>query len=418
MKYKYKLWLIFSALFLLLTSGIIFVEATSEINYKRSIILSRLDAYSDLLSHTTDYDSVRTLLPKNLRITVITKKGDVVYDTYNSSGHIENHLQRPEIKECMSKGNGDAIRMSETVHQKYFYYAKRHEDNIIRLSQPFEVDLQNFFRPDWIVLLSIFLIFTVLLLFTIILMEKYNKRIKEAEEKRIHILKQQMTNNISHELKTPVSSIRAYLETLSEHPDLDDDRKRIFIERSYHQTLRLSELLNDISIINKIEEAPEQFTMEEVNLSAIVEEIKEEFSQKFVQNGQHFENLLPENLTILGNYGLLYSLFRNLVENSVKYAGEGCTLHVACSAQGDKFLHFVYYDTGKGVPEQHLSKLFERFFRIDEGRDLLTGGSGLGLSIVKNSVLFHQGSISARNREEGGLAFFFTLAKKSTQKVN
>lgn len=417
MKYKYKLWIIFSLLFLLLSSGVIVMEAISEVNYKRAIILARLDSYSDILAQTDDYQSVRSVLPNDLRITVLRKDGNVIYDSYESPSSFENHLQRPEVKDCLNEGSGNAIRMSETSHRKYFYYAKRHGNNIIRLAQPFEVNLQNFFRPDWVMLITIFLIFIVLLLCTLLLMARYNKKTKEAEEKRIRLLKQQMTNNISHELKTPVSSIRGYLETLSEHPDIDGERRQLFIERSYSQTLRLSELLNDISIINKIEEAPEQFSVEEVNLYNIVEEIAEEFSQKIVQNHQRVENLLPPDLSVSGNYGLLYSLFRNLMENSVKYGGEGCVLHVECSAKGDKFLHFVYYDTGKGVPEQYLNKIFDRFFRVDEGRDSQTGGSGLGLSIVKNSVAFHQGSISAHNCEDGGLSFFFTLSKKSMERM-
>ena len=413
MKYKHKLWIIFSILFLLLSSGVIIMEATSELNYKRAIIMARLDGYSDILSQTDNYQAVRSTLPKDLRITILSDDGNVIYDSYEPSSLFENHLQRPEVKDCLNEGRGNAIRMSETSHRKYFYYAKRHSNNIIRLAQPFEVNLQNFFRPDWVILITIFLIFIVLLLFTLLLLARYNKKTKEAEEKRIRLLKQQMTNNISHELKTPVSSIRGYLETLSEHPEIEAERRQIFIERSYNQTLRLSELLNDISIINKIEEAPEQFSVEDVNLHNIVEEIAEEFSQKIAQNNQTVENALPSDISVSGNYGLLYSLFRNLMENSVKYGGEGCVLHVECSAKGDKFLHFVYYDTGKGVPEQYLNKIFDRFFRVDEGRDSQTGGSGLGLSIVKNSVAFHQGSISAHNREEGGLAFFFTLAKKS-----
>lgn len=265
--------------------------------------------------------------------------------------------------------------------------------------------------PGWIILITLFLIFTVLLLCILLLTERYDKKTKEAEDKRIRLLKQQMTNNISHELKTPVSSIRGYLETLTEHPDIDAEKRKLFIEKSYQQTLRLSELLNDISIINKIEEAPEQFSIEEVNLYNIVEDIFQEFSQKLKEKQQQTENLLPKHLTIFGNYGLLYSLFRNLIENSVKYADTGCTLHIECSVQGEKFLHFIYYDNGKGVAEEYLNRIFDRFFRVDEGRDSKTGGSGLGLSIVKNSVLFHHGSISAHLRETGGLSFFFSLSK-------
>ncbi|MCQ2280155.1 MAG: ATP-binding protein [Bacteroidales bacterium] len=412
MKYKYKLWAIFSVLFLLLFSGVIAMKISSEQNYKRSFILARLDGYADILAQTDDYQSIHSILPKDLRITILSKDGVVVYDSYEYSNGYENHIQRPEIKDCLRKGTGNAIRTSATSHQKNFYYAKRVGNNIIRVAQPFEMQLRDFFRPDWIIFITILLVFLVLWLCILLLVGRYNKKNKEAEEKRIRLLKQQMTNNISHELKTPVSSIRGYLETLSEYPDLDAERRQLFVERSYLQTLRLSELLNDISIINKIEEAPEQFSVEEVNLFNIVNEITEEFSQKIVQNKQSVENMLPVDLTVSGNYGLLYSLFRNLMENSVKYGGEGCELCVECSAVGDKFIHLVYYDTGKGVPDQYLHKIFDRFFRVDEGRDSHAGGSGLGLSIVKNSVAFHHGSISAHNREEGGLTFFFTLAKK------
>lgn len=416
MKYKHSLWIFYTIIFLLFSSSVIVLELISEQNYKRSIILSRLDSYSVILSQTDDYETILPLLPEDLRITILDATGGVTFDSYESSNTLENHLQRPEVKDCLSKGSGNAIRTSETSHQKYLYYAKQYNTRIIRLAQPFEINLRHYFRPDWDILISIFLIFTALLLCFFLLTERYNKKANEAEDKRIRLLKQQMTNNISHELKTPVSSIRGYLETLSEHPDIDAERRQLFIEKSYHQSLRLSELLNDISVINNIEEAPEQFSIEEVNIPAVINDILEEFSQKMAQNRQQADIVLPENLTISGNYGLLYSLFRNLIENSVKYAGEGCTIHLECSAQGEKFLHFVYSDNGKGVPEEHLDHIFDRFFRIDEGRDSKTGGSGLGLSIVKNSVTFHHGSISAHLQKDGGLAFFFTLQKQHYQR--
>lgn len=416
MKYKHSLWIFYTIIFLLFSSSVIVLELISEQNYKRSIILSRLDSYSVILSQTDDYETILPLLPEDLRITILDATGGVTFDSYESSNTLENHLQRPEVKDCLSKGSGNAIRTSETSHQKYLYYAKQYNTRIIRLAQPFEINLRHYFRPDWDILISIFLIFTALLLCFFLLTERYNKKANEAEDKRIRLLKQQMTNNISHELKTPVSSIRGYLETLSEHPDIDAERRQLFIEKSYHQSLRLSELLNDISVINNIEEAPEQFSIEEVNIPAVINDILEEFSQKMAQNRQQADIVLPENLTISGNYGLLYSLFRNLIENSVKYAGEGCTIHLECSAQGEKFLHFVYSDNGKGVPEEHLDHIFDRFFRIDEGRDSKTGGSGLGLSIVKNSVTFHHGSISAHLLKDGGLAFFFTLQKLHYQR--
>lgn len=260
---------------------------------------------------------------------------------------------------------------------------------------------------------SFILIFIIVILLFILLSVLYNKKAEEVENQRIRQLKQEMTSNISHELKTPVSSIRGYLETLVTHPDLDEQRRNFFIERSYQQSLRLSELIRDISIINKIEEAPEQFKIEDVNLHTVAEEVLEEFKEKIADNGQTLENLLPEEICIQGNYSLLYSLIRNLVENSVKYAGRDAKMYLECNAQGGKFYHFVFYDTGKGIEEQYISRIFDRFFRIDEGRTSEAGGSGLGLAIVRNAVHFHKGTISVRNRSEHGLEFFFSLAKKS-----
>ncbi len=264
---------------------------------------------------------------------------------------------------------------------------------------------------NWAEFIAILLLFIMLLLLSLLLTIQYERKVTERENRRIRQYKQEMSSNISHELKTPVSSIRGYLETLIEHPDMDEERRKYFIERVYYQALRLSDLVHDISIINKIEEAPEQFTIEAVNLRQVAEEVFEEFKDQIETNRQIVYNQLTDSHIIRGNYSLLYSLVRNLVENSVKYAGPDTTLFLGCNADGEKFSHFVYYDTGKGVEEQYISRLFDRFYRIDEGRSSAAGGTGLGLSIVRNAVMFHKGTITVHNRTGGGLEFFFSLAK-------
>ena len=118
---------------------------------------------------------------------------------------------------------------------------------------------------------------------------------------------------------------------------------------------------------------------------------------------------LPEGLTLNGNYSLIYSIFRNLVENSIRYAGEGTEVNISCYNMTQEFCYFSVYDTGQGVAEEHLPRLFERFYRVTEGRTRANGGTGLGLSIVRNAVLFHHGDISVRNRKGAGLEFIFTL---------
>ena len=234
--------------------------------------------------------------------------------------------------------------------------------------------------------------------------------VSAAEKNRL--VKQQMTNNIAHELRTPVSSIRGYLETLVTCGDISPERRQMFLDRAYAQVMRLSDLIRDIALITKIEEAPEQLAKEKLNLKSVADEIFEEFRETIEREDMKVENLLPDNLEITGNASLIYAIFRNLVENSVKYAGHGVTLHIECYAKGDGYCHLTYYDTGKGVSEEHLAKIFERFYRISEGRTRDAGGSGLGLSIVRNAIAFHKGDVRAVNRRDGGLEFLFSLSEK------
>ncbi len=232
-----------------------------------------------------------------------------------------------------------------------------------------------------------------------------------TEIQKNSILKQQMTSNISHELRTPVTSIRGFLETIISCPDMPDEKKQVFIVKAYNQTIRLSDLIRDMALISKIEESHDQLKKELVNLRTLSEEIFVEFHESVQEKHIVVENCLEAHLELVANKTLLYAVLRNLVENSIKYAGENVTLHLECYSEQDEYLHFTYYDTGTGVPEDHLVKIFERFHRISEGRTRDGGGSGLGLSIVRNAIAFHGGEITARNREDGGLQFFFTLKK-------
>ena len=230
-----------------------------------------------------------------------------------------------------------------------------------------------------------------------------------------HVIKQQMSNNITHELRTPVSSIRGYMETIMECRGLSDEKKMYFLKRAYNQVLRLTELIRDVSIINKVEEAPETMTKEIIHPAEIMDDVLEELRAKIEEARIKTESLIPQDTEVYGNYSLVYSIFRNLVENSVRYAGQGVTIHAECYKSGDDFCYFLFYDTGKGCPEKHLPRLFERFYRAEEGRTRELGGSGLGLSIVRNAVTFHHGNITVRNRKSGGLEFLFTLQRKPLQ---
>ena len=232
---------------------------------------------------------------------------------------------------------------------------------------------------------------------------------QEEEQAR---LKRQLTQNIAHELKTPVSSIQGYLETIISNPNIPQENVRVFLERSYAQSNRLTFLLRDISVLTRMDEAPELVEKEQVNLSKIVENILNEVALGLEEKHITVVNKLPSEVILTGSSSLLYSIFRNLTDNAIAYAGNDIQITINCFREDEKFYYFSFSDTGVGVPEEHLNRLFERFYRVDKGRSRKLGGTGLGLAIVKNAVLIHGGTISAKNRQGGGLEFVFTLAKE------
>lgn len=231
---------------------------------------------------------------------------------------------------------------------------------------------------------------------------------QEEEQAR---LKRQLTQNIAHELKTPVSSIQGYLETIISNPNIPQENVRVFLERSYAQSNRLTFLLRDISVLTRMDEAPELAEKEQVNLSKIVENILNEVALGLEEKHITVVNKLPSEVILTGSSSLLYSIFRNLTDNAIAYAGNDIQITINCFREDEKFYYFSFSDTGVGVPEEHLNRLFERFYRVDKGRSRKLGGTGLGLAIVKNAVLFHGGTIFAKNMPKGGLEFVFTLKK-------
>jgi len=240
--------------------------------------------------------------------------------------------------------------------------------------------------------------------------EKIIQTFKQLEETKKY--KQQLTHNIAHELKTPVTSIRGYLETLLQQKDMNKEQSRFFIERAYAQTLRLTSLITDISTLNNIEEAYGRFDIEIINLRKCIQEIENDLAYKLSENGIIISVNIEEHLVVEGVYLLIYSLFKNLIDNSIDHGGKDIRIGIETINVDPYQVRFRYYDTGKGVAQEHLERLFERFYRVESGRSRKSGGSGLGLSIVKNAILLHNGSISVCNREGGGLQFDFSLSAK------
>ena len=236
------------------------------------------------------------------------------------------------------------------------------------------------------------------------------KRLTETQEQQTR-LKKELTQNVAHELKTPVASIHGYMETLLTNPDIPQETRLQFMERCFVQTKRLSSLIQDISTLNKLDDKDsETLSDEPVDISAVIATIMNDTALQRSERKMEFFNKLPQGVVVRGEYSLIYSIFRNLTDNAIAYAGDSTTITLQGHETRTSWF-FEFSDNGVGVPEKCLPRLFERFYRVDKGRSRSMGGTGLGLAIVKNAILRHGGTISAMNRRGGGLIFLFSLKK-------
>ena len=237
---------------------------------------------------------------------------------------------------------------------------------------------------------------------------EHNLALHEQQEKLR--IKRQLTNNINHELKTPVAAIQGYLETLISNKDITPEERESFIAKSYTHCQRLTQLLTDVSTITRLEDGSSRIECESVELRSIIDEIASEVALLPDDKRMRVNVDLAESMMVKGNYTLLMSIFKNLTDNAIAYSG-GRDIFIRLINQSDEAYTITFSDNGIGIDEEHIGHIFERFYRIDKGRSRKLGGTGLGLSIVKNSVLFHGGDISVRNRPQGGLEFKLTLPR-------
>lgn len=407
---------------------------------------------------------VQTYPFNDLRVSIIDKSGSVIYDNSLDSLPGANHLKRKEIVNALSNGSGYTVRRhSESTGNTYFYSATLGDDgHIVRTAVPYSLSLSELLSADfgflW-VMGGVTLVMCVLGFFATRRLGVHIRRLNEFAEKaergeRIydtapfpkdelgsisnHIvrlysnlqkaiadrdkehraalreqqdkerIKKQLTNNINHELKTPVASIQVCLETLTSHKDISDEKRNEFLKRCLDNTDRLKRLLNDVSMITRMDDAPQSIAKEPLDLTEVIEDAVTECQPLASDKGIEIKNKVVNQLKINGNRGLLTSVFRNLIDNAIAYSGGRNIIIEPASSSGHKITISVK-DDGCGIASHHLPHIFERFYRIDKGRSRSAGGTGLGLSIVKNAVYIHGGTITAQNVPGGGLQMLITL---------
>lgn len=441
-----------------------------ERHFKAEELNCRLQAVNESLLGMIDADTAGRFdgLPcgEEMRVSVIDLQGHVLYDNSLDSLPAQSHLARAEIAQALKSGSGYTIRRhSASTGRTYFYSARRGDRYVVRTAVPYSVSLHVLLRADYGFLwfmIGVTSLMSALGYFATrrvgLHVSRLNRfaeraergerifdtepfphdelgdisnhivrlyaRLQQAvadrdrehraalheEQEKIRI-KKQLTNNINHELKTPVAAMRACLETLMAHPELDPGKRDEFIARCYADSERLTNLLADVSLITRMDDGGAAIERRTVDLRELVAEVCDEFAPVAGKRDVEIVNAVTQRVPLQGNAGLLASVFRNLIDNALAYSG--CRrVEIRTVASDDERVILTVADDGCGVAEEHLPRLFERFYRVDRGRSRRAGGTGLGLAIVKNAVLWHGGDISVANRRGGGLVFRIVLKRQ------
>lgn len=226
--------------------------------------------------------------------------------------------------------------------------------------------------------------------------------------KQLEKTKKELITNISHELKTPLTAIKGFIETLEE--SINDPRSLEFINIIKRQTERLINILKDVLTLSRLEESTLKLNIEKVELNSLVNNVLKLFEKRIKDKNLKVEFSPEETIEINADRDLLEQLFLNLIENAINYTEKG---KIGISMEKtDSKLKIEVFDTGIGIPQEHIPRIFERFYVVDKSRSKETGGTGLGLSIVKHIVLLHNGDIKVESKIGEGSKFIITLPLK------
>lgn len=241
------------------------------------------------------------------------------------------------------------------------------------------------------------------------LIKKERKIAINAIEEKVKITRQ-LTNNINHEIKTPVGIIRGYLESIIADPEMDTATRNHFLDRMLMNVERLTDLLNDVSTMTRLENGADMIAVEKIDMHDLVYQIESDLPANNLSGNLEFSFDIPFECNVSGNYNLIQGMICGLIRNAALHSG-GTEIGLRMISENKRFYVFSFYDNGNGVSSEHIPHLFERFYRVDTGRSRKMGGTGLGLPIVKSTIISLGGTISVHNRSTGGLEFIFTLPK-------
>lgn len=370
----------------------------------------------------TEYLNQMDEVRANTRITWISAEGTVLYDSTEDEHTFENHKNRPEVKKAFAKGEGEDIRKSDTIGEEMCYYAEKMPDGtVLRVSRTMNSAMKSAFHIlPFMIFLALIMIVTAWLLSkwqierlirpinTLDLenpleqemypeLQPLLERIEQSnkEKEAMAAMRREFSANVSHELKTPLTSISGYAEIMKDGLVRPEDMQH-FSEKIYQEASRLITLVEDIIKLSRLDEGRVELEKEEVDLYELSREIISRLAPQAAKNQVRLE-LTGESVKYTGIRQILDEMIYNITENAIKYNNPGGKVSVWAgnTLQGKKV---VVTDDGIGIPEDQIDRIFERFYRVDKSHSKERGGTGLGLSIVKHGVMLHHGEVHVESK--------------------
>ncbi|HIJ67826.1 MAG TPA: HAMP domain-containing protein [Planctomycetes bacterium] len=395
-----------------------------------------------------------------LRITVIDSAGRVTADSEKQPDIMEEHSDRPEVIEAVDNGFGSSIRFSNTLGYNMKYVAVRVDDGdknlgVVRFALPLsEVQLQIRVVHRAVLVGGIVAILTALIIAYFasrhitrpirkmkdiaerISAGDFSKKIKIRSTDELgqlaaslntmaHELQQKIDNlrhldtvrtdfiaNVSHELKTPLTLMKGYVETLADGHITDSESAGRFIKIISTHTQRLENIVNDLLTLSELELSRNPIEKSTFDLKLLIDDVALGFGHALSKTNQTLKiDSEDGDYNVEADRDKIEEVFVNLIDNAIKYNKEGQTVSIWLEDGGHEVTVFVQ-DFGIGIGPEHIDRVFERFYRVDKARSRRLGGTGLGLGIAKHIVLAHKGRIWIESEPDKGTKVFVTLPKK------
>lgn len=401
----------------LCTSAVTFIMYDLFHDTMKTTVQTEAFYVASALNMLEDEDITKFETPTN-RITLIAQDGTVLYETTVDAQELENHLERPEVQDALTTGYGESERLSTTLDEKTYYYAIQLDSGeVLRLSCTVDSVYSALFAcAPYLLGISAFILILVVAVAALYIkkiavpinnlnledplsnnvypelmpllqrIDQQNNDQKAAEQ-----IRREFSANVSHELKTPLTSISGFAEIMKDGIAKPEDMKH-FAQLIYNETNTLKDMVEDIIKISRLDESNVEMPKEPVDMLDLAESVVTRLEHKSEKHKVSVE-IVGNHHNVLGVPQMLTEIVYNLVSNAIKYNVENGKVVIAVYKMAEGVVLSVS-DTGIGVAPEEQERIFERFFRVDKSHSKDTGGSGLGLSIVKHSANYHNATIS------------------------